>query len=147
MAPLVAQVAQAQPPVKAEVAPQPVEKIKKPRVKKPQAEKKREPQQDALVKNFEALFGRKLTEDESTQLQKATAERQAALRAAQDAWRAQFFKITGVTEVELKQKQKEERKKNMKDRKGKAPDPAAPADPVAPDAKPLPQPLPQENVD
>lgn len=106
-------VVQAQPPAKAEVDPQPVERTRKPRAARQNKVKPaRVDKQDKLVENFEALFGRKLTTEQLTQLKKATEEREAATRAAQQAWRAQFSQITGVTETELKQKQRDLRQKN-----------------------------------
>jgi len=132
----------AQPPAKAEVEPQPLEKIKKPRVpkanKENKANKAKEPQPDDLLKNFEALFGRKLTDDETAQLKKATAARQAAIRAAQDDWRKQFLQITGVTEAELKQKQREARLKNKDNKDARKPMPKQPDQQPAekPDAEP-----------
>lgn len=103
-------VVQAQPPAKAEVDPQPVERIRKPRAAR-KAKANAPVKQDQLVQNFEAVFGRKLTADQEAQLKKATEDREAATRAAQQAWRTQFSQITGVTETELKQKQRELRQR------------------------------------
>jgi hypothetical protein len=112
------QALRAQPPGTAEVAPQPAERVKKPRAAKVKLPAK----QDKLVVNFEAMFGRKLTAEETTKLQKATEDRETAVRAAQQAWREQFMAITGVTEKDIRQKQRE-----LRQRKETPAQPAAPA--------------------
>lgn len=120
---------QAQPPAKAEVDPQPVERIRKPRAAR-QPKAAAPAKQDQLVQNFEVLFGRKLTAEQETQLKKATEDREAATRAAQQTWRTQFSQITGVTENELKQKQRKLRQKKPNG----AAQPAAKAAPAQPAA-------------
>lgn len=58
------------------------------------------------IEEFETLFNRKLTDDEKKQLQKAANDRNAAVLAAQEAYQAQFLKITGVTAQELREKRR-----------------------------------------
>ncbi len=58
------------------------------------------------IEEFETLFNRKLTDDDKKQLKKAAADRDAAVLAAQDAYHAQFLKIAGVTEKELREKRR-----------------------------------------
>lgn len=107
----------AQPAARAEITPQPEQRIKpvKKRVKPAAAAREaRDKREQRLIEEFEALFGRQLTAEQKTQLNKASAERDAAVLAAQEAYTAQFVKITGVSEKEL-------RLQRAKMRKEKAP--------------------------
>jgi hypothetical protein len=102
---------QAQPDARAQVAPQPVENVKRKRQKGAGQAGARVAQPDKMVTNFEEMFGRKLTDEQKAELTKASQERQAAMRAAQQQWMQQFLKVTGVTEGEYRAKLKESRKK------------------------------------
>jgi len=68
-------------------------------------------QDQKMIEEFETLFARKLTDDEKKQFKKAADDRDAAIRAAQDGFKAQFLKITGVTEKELREKRRAARQK------------------------------------
>jgi hypothetical protein len=71
---------------------------------------------EILVNNFEAMFGRKLTADETQKVTAASTTRDAAVEAANETWVKQFLLTTGMTEQELMQKQREFRQKQREAR-------------------------------
>lgn len=112
---------QANPPVAAEVTPQPANteraKARANRQNKGNARGKMKEnvakRDQKMIEEFETMFGRKLTVDQKTQLSKAAETRNAALMAAQEAYNKEFAQISGVTEKELREKRREARQKEM----------------------------------
>jgi hypothetical protein len=106
----------AQPAPQAEITPQPAQRIKP--NKAAQAARKAAQKEVAdkrdqrAIEEFETLFGRKLTDEQKTLLKKAAEERNEAALAAQQAYRIEFAKITGVTQKEFQAKRREARRKD-----------------------------------
>ncbi|HEX8552672.1 MAG TPA: hypothetical protein VF681_14075 [Abditibacteriaceae bacterium] len=110
------QTAHAQPGAQAEVAPQPENTRRAARHANRQKagdnlQATAAKRDQKIINDFEAMFGRKLTEAQKTQLLKAASERAAAVKAAQENYNKEFLEITGVTEKELRQKRREMRQK------------------------------------
>jgi len=77
------------------------------------------------IADIEQLSGKPLTDDQKQQLAEANTEKNAAIKAANDKFHEQKAKILGMTDAELKAKEKEAAKKAADAKKAKAA--AAPA--------------------
>jgi hypothetical protein len=68
---------------------------------------------------IEKLTGKTLTDDQKQQLAEANAEKNAAMKAANDKFQEQKAKILGLTPAELKAKEKEAAAKARAEKKAK----------------------------
>ncbi|HVF09523.1 MAG TPA: hypothetical protein VNA16_01900 [Abditibacteriaceae bacterium] len=71
------------------------------------------------IADLEKLSGKTLTDDQKQQLTAANAERNAAIRAANEKFHEQKAKILGLTPEELKAKEKEAAAKARAEKKAK----------------------------
>ncbi len=69
--------------------------------------------QDREIAMLEQATGKTLTEDQKTALRKASDERQAAIKAAQDKYLEEMSKATGMEVDELKLKMRDARARNL----------------------------------